>query len=201
MKKVQLERILQSLNPIPEPKPDAEQYATPAGIAAEVVYLAHGKGDIANRLVLDLGCGNGVLAIGAALLGASRTVGVDNDRAAIETARTNAVRAKVDVEWRLADVGSVREAVDTVLMNPPFGAQTKHADRPFLEAALNSGRVVYTFMNSKAEDFVRRYAESAGAHISDRQTYAFPIRRAFEFHREDVRRIDVLLYRIEVAKG
>jgi len=201
MKKVQLERILQSLAPVPQPKVEREQYVTPAPIAAEVVYGAYGRGDIERCTVLDLGCGNGTLGIGAKLLGAARVVGVDSDPAVIRVAEQNAATVRVEAEWRLDDVARVRENVDTVLMNPPFGAQTRHADRPFLDAALRCGRVVYTFLNAAAEAFVRRYFETAGATVTDRFPYAFPIPRTFEFHRDEARRIDVVLFRVAVAKG
>ena len=201
MKKVRLERILQSLAPVPQPKPEREPYATPATIAAEVVYGAYGRGDIEGCTVLDLGCGNGGLGIGAKLLGAARVVGVDSDPAAIRVAEQNAATVRVEAEWRLDDVADVREAFDTVLMNPPFGAQIRHADRPFLDAALWCGRVVYTFLNGPAEAFVRQYLETAGATITDRFPYSFPIPHTFEFHRDEARRIDVVLFRVEVAKG
>ena len=200
-KKVQLERILQSLDPAPLPAARTEPYPTPAGIAAEVLYVAHAKGDVADRSVVDLGCGNGVLAIAGKLVGAGRVVGVDSDPAAIDVARRNAERAQVDVEWRVADVRTIREPFETVVMNPPFGSQTRRADRPFFEVALSVGRVIYTFLNAKAEAYVRRRIESAGGRITDRLEYAFPLRHAFAFHREEVRPIDVLLYRIAVAKG
>ncbi len=142
-----------------------------------------------------------MLAIAAKLLGAERVVGVDSDPASIEVARRNAGRARVDVEWRLEDVQGVREAFETVFMNPPFGSQKRHADRPFLDAALAWGRVVYTFLNARAEAYVRRRIESASGRITDRLAYAFPIPHTFDFHREKLRRIDVVLYRFEVAKG
>lgn len=192
---------MESFEPLPRPVASIEQYPTPAGIAAEVAYLASGKGDVDGRSVVDLGCGSGVLAIAAKLLGAEPVVGVDSAPAAIEVARRNAARARADVEWRLADVRAVREAFDTVFMNPPFGSQRRHADRPFLDAAIAMGQVVYTFVNAKAEAFVRRRIESASGRITDRLAYAFPIPHTFDFHREEVRRIDVVLYRFEVAKG
>ncbi len=192
---------MESLDPLPHPAPSAEQYPTPAGIAAEVAYIAHAKGDVAGRSVVDLGCGNGVLAIAAKLLGASRVVGVDSDSTALEVARRNAEGARVDIEWRHVYVQAVHGAFETVFMNPPFGSQRRHADRPFLDAALASGRVVYTFLNAKAESYVRRRIESASGTITDRLSYAFPIPHTFDFHRKELRRIDVVLYRFEVAKG
>jgi len=201
VKKVQLERVLESLDPLPHPAPSAEQYPTPPGVAAEVAYIAHAKGDVAGRSAVDLGCGNGVLAIAANLLGAYRVVGVDSDPAALGVARRNAERARVDIEWRLADVRAVHEPFETVFMNPPFGSQRRHADRPFLDAALASGRVVYTFLNAKSESFVRRHVESNGGSLTDGSLYAFPIRHTCPFHRAELRHVDVVLYRGKTAKG
>jgi len=183
------------------PSPSTEQYPTPAAIAAEVIHFAHGRGDIAGRSVVDLGCGNGVLAIAAKLSGAVRVVGVDSDLESIEVSRRNSERTEVGVEWILAEVSGVHEPFDTVVMNPPFGAQTRHADRPFIDAAIAVGRVVYTFLNTKSEEFVRRRIEATGGHVTDRLEYGFPIPRMFPFHRHEVRAHDVLLYRVAVAKG
>ena len=198
---MQLERILQSLEPVKSPSPSTEQYPTPAAIAAEVIQFALGRGDIAGRSVVDLGCGNGVLAIAAKLSGAARVLGVDADLESIEVSRRNAEHSEVEVEWDVADVSSVHEPFDTVLMNPPFGAQTRHADRPFIDAAMDLGKVVYTFLNAPSEPFVRRRIETTGSRITDRLEYRFPIPHLFSFHRRDVRAQEVLLYRVEVAKG
>lgn len=192
--------MLQSLEPIDRPAATLEQIPTPAPIAAEVLWMAHAKGDIANRSVVDLGSGNGILAIAGKLLGGSRVLGVESDSRSLEVARRNANRAGVGVEWRLADVRGFREPFDTVVMNPPFGAQTRHADRPFLDAAVASGHIVYTFLNPRAEDFVRRRIKNAGGRIEERLEYAFPIPHLFRFHRDPRREISVLLYRIEFGK-
>ncbi len=201
MKKAQLERILQSLEPVASPRPEIEQYPTPAGIAADVAFIALAKGDLAGRRVLDAGCGNGILAVAASLLGAAEVIGVDIDPAALEVARRNARRAKVEVDWRLADIAEVRESFDTVLMNPPFGSQRRHADLPFLDKALELASTVYSFHNGATQAFTARRIESRGGRITDRIPFAFPLARAFPFHTEDVRHVPVVLFRTEVAKG
>ncbi len=201
LKKAQLERILQSLEAVPSPRPDLEQYATPAGIAAEVAFIALGKGDLAGRRILDAGCGNGVLAIAARLLGAADAVGVDIDPLAVQVAERNEKRAGVEVEWRHADVTAVQGPFDTVLMNPPFGSQTKHADLPFLDHALSVGSVVYSFHNGVTEEFVAARLASKGAHDTDRLRYAFPLPRTFRFHRDEVKRVAVVLFRIETGSS
>lgn len=55
--------------------------------------------DVAGKTVIDYGCGSGILAIAAALLGAKAVVGVDNDPQALlatmENARRNEVNEKI----------------------------------------------------------------------------------------------------------
>src|SRR3990172_3620554 len=199
-KKVQVERILETLEPIAVPKSDVEQYATPAGVAAEVGYLALARHDLVGRRVLDAGTGNGILAIAASLLGASSVVGVDLDPDAVDVARRNGRKVGADVTWRVMDVRALREPFDTILMTPPFGSQRKHADLPFLERGLELGRVLYTFHNAKSERFIARRIESRGGRITDRIEYSFPIPRTFRFHRKNVARIPVVLFRVEAAK-
>ncbi len=200
MKKVQLERILQSLEPVPRPRADIEQYPTPAGVAAEVAFIAFNRGDLEGRRILDAGCGNGILAIAAKLMGAAEVVGVDLDPAAIAVAGRNAERAKVEAAWRCTDIAEVQGAFDTVLMNPPFGAQRKHADLPFLERAFSVARVVYSFHNAVTEPFLLRRIAAMGGEVTDRASYEFPLAPTFRFHRDTVRRIPVVLLRTVTAK-
>ena len=86
----QSEIALQGLAGFPSPRPALEQYPTPAPLAARLLFLASGHGDIEHRAVLDLGSGTGVLACGAALLGASEVTGVETDPGAIAVAQANA---------------------------------------------------------------------------------------------------------------
>jgi ribosomal protein L11 methyltransferase len=71
--------------------------------------------------VLDYGCGSGILAIGARLLGAGRTVGVDIDPAAVEAASANALKNGCACEFRLAedtDTFTADIVIANILSNP-----------------------------------------------------------------------------------
>jgi 16S rRNA (guanine1207-N2)-methyltransferase len=79
---------------------------------------------LGGKLVLDLGCGVGVLALMASRAGA-RTVAVDDDWAAVVSTRHNAKRLGSSVEVLHSDVDSALPpecggTFDLVLTNPPF---------------------------------------------------------------------------------
>jgi len=69
--------------------------------------------------VLDVGCGSGVLAVAAALLGADRVVAVDVDPAAVEATRQNALLNGVAhrVEVSTTPLGELTDRFDLVLAN------------------------------------------------------------------------------------
>jgi len=159
MRKKHLAMLLSKLEGFPEPKPELEQYRTPGNVASELLWLAYSAGDIAGKVVADLGTGTGVLAIGAKLLGAEKVYAVEVDGKALEVARRNAERAGVEVEFINADVSEFDERVDTVVMNPPFGSQRKHADRPFLLKAFEVADRVYSIHLAKPEvrNFIERF--------------------------------------------
>ncbi len=200
VRKKQLEIILQKLSPHPSPSAELEQYMTPGGVAAALLQLANSQGDIAGKVVCDLGCGTGRLAVGAALLGAERVIGVDVDPTALEIAEQNAARAGVDIEWIRGDVNEFKRAdTDTVIQNPPFGVQRRGADMVFLRKALQLAPVVYSLHKAtpKNRAFIAERVKEMGAKITDRLELWFHIPRQFKFHTRRVHRFKVDLYRIE----
>ncbi|MEA2554589.1 MAG: ribosomal protein methyltransferase [Fimbriimonadaceae bacterium] len=58
---------------------------------------------VSGARVLDVGCGSGILAIGARLLGAAEVVAVDVDPLAVEVARQNAAVNGVEIEAAVCD--------------------------------------------------------------------------------------------------
>jgi len=193
MKKKQLEILLERLEGFQIPSPEREQYVTPASVASELLYLAHLRGEL--NSVCDLGCGTGILAIGAALLGA-KAVGVDIDAEALKIAKANASRVGVYVEFIRGDVSSIAlRKIETVVMNPPFGAQKASCgDRAFLRKATEIAHVVYSLHNLGSEGFIKRFIEPCA--IEEKYSIRFPIKRCFKFHSKDIKMIDVELYRI-----
>jgi putative methylase len=200
MKKKELEILLETVEDIKEPAADEEQYSTPATVASELLHFAFMNGDIENRAVYDLGCGNGILGIGAKLLGAIEVVGIDSDEHAIEVAQTNGKRLGVEIEFKRCDVREVEGKGDTVVMNPPFGAQRKnrHADRIFLEKAFEIAPVIYSLHNKGSESFLRSFVPHAAI---VRFPVAFPLKRRFGFHKKDKKFIGVDVYRMERKRG
>ncbi|MFA5312864.1 MAG: METTL5 family protein [Methanomassiliicoccales archaeon] len=193
MKRKELEMVLQKVRPFERPRADLEQYPTPATIASEMVFLAYANGDIEGRTVLDLGCGTGILCIGAALLGASRTIGVEVDEGAIGIAMENAEMTGVEIEFMQDDISSFEGKVDTVVQNPPFGSQNRNADRPFLDKAMSSADVVYSLHMSETLDFLARYASERGFVVEFQKRFKFDIPHTFAFHRKLRKSFDVSL--------
>ncbi|WP_277555414.1 METTL5 family protein [Halobaculum limi] len=192
-----------------DPSASLEQYPTPADVAAHVVHLADLRDDVAGKTVLDLGTGTGMFALGAALRGARRVVGVELDRGALTVARENERRvgARTDVHWVAGDatrppVSRDRLTADgpvTVLMNPPFGAQTgnEHADRAFLETAASLADVSYSVHNAGSREFVEAFAADEGGAVTDAFAATLTVDRTFDHQTSESADLDAEVFRIE----
>jgi ribosomal protein L11 methyltransferase len=90
--------------------------------------------------LLDIGCGSGVLSIGAAKLGFAPVIGVDVDDAAVEATRENATANGVDVEARQADA-FVDELprTDVALANVALDVVERLLPRLSCETVITSG--------------------------------------------------------------
>ncbi len=84
--------------------------------------------DLAGRRVLDFGCGSGILAIAAVLLGASHVVALDIDPQALTATRSNAQRNRVDDRISTtADTESLDDEFDVIVANVLAGPLARHA--------------------------------------------------------------------------
>lgn len=193
MKQRKLEILLEEVEGFVEPDLELEQYPTPALLAAEILHFAYMQGDLEDT-VHDLGCGTGILAIGAKLLGAKKVVGFDTDEKALKIARKNAEKLGVEVEFVCSDISEVSEPANTTLMNPPFGAREKGKDRPFISAALRTSEVIYSIHNHGSLAFIQKFIKPAV--ITHSYVARFPIKRTFDFHKKEREVIEVEIFRI-----
>ncbi|KAI5107305.1 methyltransferase-like protein 5 [Silurus meridionalis] len=164
MKLKELESCLQQVDGFEEPKILLEQYPTGPHIAGCMLYTIHNSfDDIENKLVADLGCGCGVLSIGAAVLDAGLCVGFDIDSDALDIFKRNVEEFELPnidmVQCDILSIGSLyTKKFDTVIMNPPFG--TKHnqgIDMQFLKTALSMSKgAVYSLHKTSTRDLCRR---------------------------------------------
>ncbi|MCW4006569.1 MAG: METTL5 family protein [Candidatus Bathyarchaeota archaeon] len=217
IRKLDLERFLSTIKPHTTPKAHLEQYTTPPNVAANLLYLAaYNYGDIAGKRVLDLGCGTGRLALGAAFLGAASVVGIDLDKPTAKTAHENAsaLGFKEKTGWATGDIDAIAGSFDTVVQNPPFGVQKHAADRRFLSKALEVGNAVYSLHNHPYTDkhligkikanngllqvapspFLQRFIEKHGGTIQATYALLMTIPHMFDFHTKAKQEIITDLY-------
>ena len=202
VRKLDLEKAIAKIEPHPAPKAYLEQYTITPQVAAEILYIAaYIYDDIIDKTVIDLGCGTGRLAIGAALLGARETIGVDIDKAAVRLARKSAEKMGVEKKtlWIAADIDVIRGVFNTVLQNPPFGVQRRRADRRFIKKSLELGDKIYSLHKSgeRNREFIKRFIEKHGGRVRGIFPMKIDISRLFKFHRKRKSSVKVDLYRIE----
>ena len=198
MKKKELEIILQGVPDFTNPRIRFEQYLTPAVIAADMIFEAYKFGDVNKKQVADLGCGTGIFSVGAYLLGAKRVVGFDCEKDCIEIAKNHAKKFNFDITFFEKDVSEVSTSCDTVIMNPPFGAQKSNyqADRKFIEKAIEIAQVVYSLHLSKTIPFIFKLISALGCEISHSKEYVFPIKGMHTFHKKQLINFDVSMIRV-----
>jgi len=221
VRKLDLERFISQVEPHPSPSPSLEQYTISADVATTMLHIAaYANNDIAGKTVLDLGCGTGRLALGAAFLGARQAIGVDIDKVAVEAALKNSVKTGLRecVQWVAADIDVIRGVFDTVLQNPPFGVQRRRADRKFLEKALKVGKMIYSLHKNPAASravaarlkahkanieavrpspFLDSFIEEHGGRIRGVYAMVMTVPHMFDFHTKKRHGFVVDLYVIE----
>jgi putative methylase len=220
IRKIDLEVFLSTVKGNPTPKVELEQYTITESPAATMLYIAYLNGDIEGKNVVDLGCGTGRLALGAAFLGAKSVIGVDIDASAIEVAKENSqlTHPKNRSQWIVGDISSVNGHFDTVLQNPPFGVQKRNADRAFLHKALDVGDSIYSLhshpevdrelikrlksqqgmLQVAASPFLMRLISEHGGKVEAVYPLLMTIPRMFDFHTKEKYDFVIDLY---VIKG
>ena len=195
--------VLSRLLRFEAPKLLQEQYVMDSEVGAAALWHAHLLGDLNGRVIADLGCGTGILGIGALLLGAGQVIFVDSDADALKMAQNNYSKVRSEgyklgrTEFLKNDISKLKIKADVVIENPPFGTKLKHADIKFLEKALETAHIVYSFHKSESKNFLQRFAARNNANITHIWDFRFPIKSTFSFHRRQIHRVNVSCLRFE----
>ena len=75
--KKQLAILLSKLQVFESPRAELEQYPLDGESASIILWTACQNKDIENKIMADLGCGTGILGLGALLLGAKKVYFID----------------------------------------------------------------------------------------------------------------------------
>ena len=198
--------LLSRIEGFHEPKVREEQYLMDSEIGASVLWSACLIGDIEEKVICDLGCGTGMLGIGALLLGSKSSLFVDFDEKALQTAKRNVLKVQSEgyflgeVIFMLQEVRKIDIHADLVIQNPPFGTKKRHEDVVFLRKAMEIAPIVYSFHKSETLNFLERFAAKKNAEITHIWDFKFPLKASFAFHRRQIHRINVSCLRLEREK-
>ena len=189
-----LESDLNQLTYFLSPKFKLEQYQTPPRLAAEILTTIDSNcNSFEGKVVLDLGCGTGILGLGCVRLGSSRVIGVDIDHEAVEIARQNASEVGLssnNISFIIKDVRDLDSTdiplnVDFVVMNPPFGTRSKdHMDYEFVQKGLQFADKVFSLHKSTTREFWQKKVDWKVNILN--QDIKFPIGQEFKFHKKEV---------------
>ncbi len=114
-----------------------------------------------DKVVIDYGCGSGVLAIAAALLGAGQVIGVDNDPQALEASRDNAERNGVFETIVLYLPGEDPSLTGADVLVANILAGPLHELAPMFAARLKPGGALALsgILVGQHDELIERYAE------------------------------------------
>lgn len=194
--------MLQKVPVYERPNPFIEQYMTPANIVADIIFTAFRFGDIQDKKIVDLGCGTGIFSFAAKIANAKEVVGIDIDKESIEIAKKYAEKNNFSIQFLTKDVKDVDIKCDTVIMNPPFGAQKSNrwADRGFIEKGFEISDVIYSLHLSDTIPFIEKLVLALNGEIDYKKKYVFPIKHTYFFHKKKNEKIDVTLVRLITKK-
>lgn len=213
MKQKKLESYLDQVDVFEDPKLELEQYPTTPHLAAHMLHSIQTQyEDISDKNILDLGCGCGVLSIGAAMMGAKKITAIDVDEDALEICRTNIEEFEIEnIEVEQHDVtqlGSevkdrLKGNIDTVIMNPPFGTKANAGvDMIFLKTALDlASTAVYSLHKTSTREHIMKKAKEWNADIKFIAELKFDLKQTMKVHKKTSVDIEVDFIRLSHKKG
>lgn len=198
-----LEQHLQEVKTFENPKVHLEQYQTAPHLAACMLHSIQSLfGDIEGKLVADLGCGCGILSVGAILLGSVHCVGFDIDQDALNVFLENKEDYEFDnceaVKYDIRNMDDkFNKKFDTVIMNPPFGTRCKGIDVEFIKAGIKLANVIYSLHKTSTRSHIQKKAKEWGLVFKVIAELRFDLPATYKFHSKKSVDIHVDLYQFK----
>lgn len=193
---------LSKLTPHPCTDVLLEQYATEGDLAAYWMLAVDQLDGLEGKVVVDLGAGNGILGIGALLLGAARVIFVETDEEALDVLHSNVASLDHDLPNRASVVAAhvgidnlLLNEVDLIVMNPPWGVQRERADRPFLETAFASTAQAVHLLHSDRASHLSALAKTHGWEAEAVLRTEFRLPPTYQHHAKRTGTTDVQCWR------
>jgi putative methylase len=206
--KKELISIVQNTETFIKPVIELEQYSIDASCAVDLIYYAGFEyNDIKNAIIVDLGAGTGRLSISSAFFKANFILSVDIDINALNILKRNILNLNLtqiifpicaDIEHIEISKKNIPKSMKiTTIMNPPFGVQTKFADRIFLERAFSYSDIVYSIhlANKKVQKFIINYIKKFNWKIDNILPFKMVLENTFPFHTQKTKNVNVDVYR------
>ncbi len=200
--------LVQNTETYNNPKIILEQYCINATCAVDIIYYAGFEyDDISNAVVVDLGSGTGRLSIASAFLNAKFILSVDIDIDVVNILNRNIKSLDLtsvifpicaDIKYFEISKKNLPENTKiTTIMNPPFGVQSRHADRIFLEKAFSFSSIVYSIHlgGQKVQKFISNYIQKFDWMVDNILPYNMILENTYPFHTEKSKKIDINIYR------
>ena len=146
---------------------------------------------------LDVGCGKGLNTKHFAK-DITKVSGIDLSKKDVEIAKNNLkfaekeLKIKLDkAEFIVGDVKKFNKKADVVLQNPPFGVKVKHADKVFLEKAIEIAPLIYSFHKLESGRFIDKFTEQKGFKMSHFWTFDWPLKMTMKFHKKRIQTFSI----------
>ncbi|MFW9930129.1 MAG: METTL5 family protein [Candidatus Thorarchaeota archaeon] len=196
------------------PKIELEQYSTPTTILEDFFSINF---NFNGKKVLDMGSGLGTLSFCVAWLGAKTIIGIESDLRAlkkarvtekmfneklIETQNKNRITKSlpnffwINTHLEFFILKKLKNFIDIVIMNPPFGTRRKGIDFVFLNRAFSLSCPILTIHKESPNliNDIKNLSAKNKFKINWSIKIDFPIKKSFKFHTTKLYYVKTILF-------
>jgi putative methylase len=212
MSRKQLAILLSKLKPFENPKINLEQYPSDSEEISKILWQAYMFGHIEGKMILDAGCGTGIIGIGAMLLDAKKVIFLDVDTEALDTLKKNISLAEelcgekiktnsyeiINSDYLTYDFSGIK--IDTIIHNPPFGTRNEHSDLNFLKKSFSVANAVYSLHKASTKNYLQKAIERESFRIFYEYEFSYPLKNTYTQHTKKIQRIESICFGCEKNK-